>query len=130
MGNRVKLSSDILRLFTGEGDVVTWFNKLKLVAKLQKIEDITTLTLMYVEGNTLAVYLEMGERDHSDVESIEKRLTMAFSADSFEAYNKLRRVAWTGESVNVYAAEIRQLAGLVRYVGRGLEKTEKMAFSI
>ena len=54
MGNRVKLSSDILRPFTGGGDVV---------AKLQKIEDIVTLIPMYLEENALAVYLEMGERD-------------------------------------------------------------------
>ena len=36
-------SSDILRLFTGEGDLVTWLYMLKLVAKLQKIEDVATL---------------------------------------------------------------------------------------
>ena len=51
MGDRVKLSSDILRPFTGEGN---------LVAKLQKIEDIATLIPMYLEGNARAVYLEMG----------------------------------------------------------------------
>ena len=59
----MKLSSNILRPFTGEGDVVAWLNKLKLVAKLQRIEDIATLILMYLVGNALAVYLEMGERD-------------------------------------------------------------------
>ena len=51
----MKRSSDILRPFTGEGDVVTWLNKLKLVAKLEKIEDIATLIPMYLEGNVLAV---------------------------------------------------------------------------
>ena len=63
------LSSDILRLFTGEGYVVMWLNKLKLVVKLQKIEDIATLIPMYLEGNALAIYLEMGERDQPDGES-------------------------------------------------------------
>ena len=111
----------------GEGDVVAWFNKLKLVAKLQKIEEIVTLIPMYLEGYALAVYFEMGERDQSDAESIEKGLKTAFSEYSFEAYKKLRRVAWTGESVDVYAVEIRRLAGLVGYVGQGLEKTVKIA---
>ena len=115
-GDRVKLSSDILRPFTREGNVVVWLDKQKLVVKLQKIEDEATLILMYLEGNVLAVYLEMGERDQSDAESIEKGLKTVFSEDSFEAYNKLRRVAWTGELVDVYAAEIRRPAGLVRYV--------------
>ena len=58
MTDRVNLSSDILRPFTEEGDVVAWLNKLKLVTKLQKIEDIATLIPMYLEGNALAVYLE------------------------------------------------------------------------
>lgn len=128
MVDRVKLSGDILRPFTGEGDVVAWLNKLKLVAKLQKIEDVASLIPLYLEGNALAVYLEMGQRDQTDAESIEKILKTAFSESSFEAYNKLRKFAWTGESVDVYAAELRRLAGLSGYVGRGLERTVKMAF--
>ena len=78
----------------GEGNVVAWLNKLKLVMKLQKIKDLATLIPMNLEGNVLAVYLEMGERDQPDAESIEKRLKTVFSKDSFEADNKLRRVAW------------------------------------
>ena len=53
---------------------------------------------------------------------------MAFSEDTFEVYNKLRKVTWTGEPVDVYTVEIRWLAGLVGYTGRSLEKTVKMAF--
>ena len=68
----MRLSSDILRSFTGKGDVVTWLNKLKLVAKLQKIEDVASLIPMYLERNVLAVYVEMGEIDQTDAESIEK----------------------------------------------------------
>ena len=51
-----------------------------------------------------------------------------FSEDFFEAYNKLRRVAWTEESVDVYTVEIRRLAGLVGYMRWGLKKTGKMNF--
>ena len=88
----MKLSSDILRQFTGESDVVIWLNKLKLLAKLQKIEDVATLIPMYLEGNALVVYLEIGEKDQADTESIKKRLKIAFSEGAFEAYNKLRKV--------------------------------------
>ena len=91
----------------GEGDVVTWLNKLKLVAKLQKIEDIATFIPMYLEGNALTVYLEIGEKDQANAESIEKRLKMAFLEGAFEAFNKLRKVTRTGEPVDMYAAEIR-----------------------
>ena len=90
-----------------EGDVFVWLNKLKLVAKLQKIEDVAMLILMYLEGNVLTVYLEMGEKDQANAESIEKRLKTAFSEGTFEAYNKLRKVTWTGALVDVYTAEIR-----------------------
>ena len=119
MGERVRLSNDILRPFMGEGDVVTWLNNLKLVAKLQKIEVIVTLILMYLVGNVLTVHLEMGEKDQADAESIEKRLKTAFSEGTFEAYKKLRKVTWIGESVDIYAAEIRRLAGLIRYSWSG-----------
>ena len=43
--------------------------------------------------------------DQSNAESIEKGMKTAFPEDSFKASNKLRRVAWTGESVDVYAVE-------------------------
>ena len=128
MGEWVRLSSGILRPFTGKGDVVTWLNKQKLVAKLQKIEDVVTLIPMYLKGNALAFYLEMGEKDQTNSERIEKRLKMAFLEGVFEVYNKLRTVTWTGEPVDVYAVEIRWLAGLVGYLGWSLEKTVKMAF--
>ena len=89
MGDWVKLSSDILRPFMGEGNVVAWLNKLKLVTKVQQIEDIATLIPMYLEGNALAFDLEVGERDQFDAESIEKGLKTALSEDSFEAYNNV-----------------------------------------
>ena len=66
-----------------EGDVVTWLNELKLVAKLQKIEDVATLIPMYLGGNALAVCLEMREKDQADAENIEKRLKTSFSEGVF-----------------------------------------------
>ena len=62
---------------------------------------------MYWEGNALAGYLEMGEKNEADAENIGKRLKTAFSKDAFEAYNELIKVTWTGESVDIYAVKIR-----------------------
>ena len=73
IGEWVRLSSDIMRSFTGEGDVVVWLNKLKLVAKLQKTEDVVTLILMYLQENAIVVYLEMGEKDQADAERIKTK---------------------------------------------------------
>ena len=77
---------------------------------------------MYLEGNALAVYLDIGEKYQAGAESIEKRLKTAFSEGAFKAYSKLRKVTWTGEPVDVYTAEIRQLARLVGYTGQSLEE--------
>ena len=96
--------------------MVVWLNKLKLVAKLRKIEDVVTLIPMYLKGNAHTVYLEIGEKDQANAESIEKQLKMSFLEGIFEAYNKLRKVTWTGEPVDVYTVEIRRLAGLVIYM--------------
>ena len=91
----------------GEGNVVAWLNKLKLVAKVQKIEGIATLIPMYLEGNALKVYLEMGEKDQANTKSIEVRLKKAFSEGTFEAYNMLRKVTWIREPLHVYTEEIK-----------------------
>ena len=56
------------------------------------------------------------------------RLVMAFTEGPFEAYEKLKRFKWTGESVDVYANAIKRLAGLAGYVGIGLDQTAKLAF--
>ena len=76
---------------------------------------------MYLEGNALMVYLEIGEKDQVGAE---KRLKTAVLEGAFEAYNKLRKVTKTGEPVDVFAAEIRELAGLVGYTRQNI----KMAF--
>ena len=56
------------------------------------------------------------------------RLVTAFTKGPFEAYEKLKRFKWTGESVDVYANTIKRLAGLAGYVGIGLDRTAKLAF--
>ena len=128
MGDRLRLSSDVLKAYTGDGDVVRWLAKLKMVARLQKIEDVATLIPLYLEGNALSVYLEMNEAEQADADFIEARLKTAFAESAFDAYSQLRRITWTGEPVDVFATEIRRLAGLAGYAGMSLEKTVKMTF--
>ena len=52
----------------------------------------------------------------------------ALTEGPFEAYEKLKRFKWTGESVDIYANTIKRLAGLAGYVGIGLDHTAKLAF--
>ena len=66
---------------------------------------------MYLEGEALALYLEMDESDQLVVDEIEKRLKAAFSDDMFTACAKLVKYRWSGENVDVCVNEIRRLAG-------------------
>ena len=70
----------------------------------------------------------MSNEDQVRAEQTEMRLVMAFTGGPFEAYEKLKRFKWTGESVDVYANTIKRLAGLAGYVGIGLDQTAKLAF--
>ena len=81
----VKVTSDMIQPFSGEGDVVAWRQKIQLVAKLQKITDLASFLPLYLEGEALSLYLEMDSTDQLDIEEIEKRLKVAFSDDMFAA---------------------------------------------
>ena len=123
-----KVVSDAIKPFTGEGDVVSWLKKVELVAKLQKISDLASLIPLYLEGNALALYLEMSETDKASAAKIEERLLEAFTDDIFTAYGKLAKLRWTGEPVDVYANELRRLAGLAGFTGDALESIVRLNF--
>ena len=109
----VKVTSDMIRPFSGEGDVVAWLKKkIQLVEKLQKFTDLASFLPLYLEGEALALYLEMDSTDQLDIEEIKKRLKVAFSDAMFTAYAKLVKLRWSGEKVDVCANEIWRLAGL------------------
>ena len=127
MGDGFRLGSNVLKSYTGEGDVVAWLTKIKMVARLQKVEDVAALIALHLDGDALAVYLQMSAAEQADAEAIELRLQHAFAESAFVAYGKLRTITWTGEPVDVFATEIRRLAGLAGYAGRSLEHTVKMA---
>ena len=101
---------------------------MKLVAKLQKVQDLASFIPLFLHGDALALYLEMSNEDQVRAEQMEMRLVTAFAEGSFEAYEKLKRFKWTGESIDVYANTIKRLAGLAEYIRIGLDHTAKLAF--
>ncbi|XP_068233538.1 uncharacterized protein [Palaemon carinicauda] len=123
-----KITMDMIKPFTGEGDVVSWLKKVTLVAKLQKIVDLASFIPLYLEGDALALYLEMGDEDQECAAKIQEKLKVAFSDDPFSAFGKLVQLKWTGEPVDVYANEIRRLAGLAKFDKVGLENVMKLMF--
>ena len=121
--------SDILKPFSGKGDMVVWLlKKVRLVARLQHVNDVASLLPLYLEGDALALYMEMKEEDQKDISLIKARLREAFTDGTFTAYRKLTMVRWAGEHVDVYANKIRQLAGLAGFKEARLERFTKLAF--
>lgn len=126
----VKISADMMKPFSGDGDVVSWITKIELVAKLTGVKDEAAFIPLYLEGGAFAVYSEMDETTRADAALIKKGLKEAFSDSMFAAYGKLvpSGYKWTGESVDVYANELRRLAGLAGFTGTALEHIVKLAF--
>ena len=86
----LRLGKDVIPPFSGEGDVVGWIKKVKLVAKLQKVQDLASFIPLFLHGDALALYLEMSNEDQVWAEQIEMRLVAAFTERPFEAYEKLK----------------------------------------
>ena len=124
----VKLSRDMIKPFSGEGDLVAWLSKVKLVAKLQEVKDLSAFVPLFLEGDALAIYLELGESEQAIADRIEARLKEAFTDGPFIAFGKMARMKWAGEPVDVYANEIRRLAGLSGFSGKGLDRVVKLPF--
>ena len=127
---KVHISSDVIKPFSGESDVVAWLKKVRLVARLQNVDDVASFLPLYLEGDALALYMEMEEASQRDIEQIEARLKEAFTDNAFAAYRKLTLVRWAGERVDVFASKIRQLIGLAGFEGAETEKLTKLAFII
>ena len=83
------ISHEMIKPFSGKGDVAAWLRKVRLVANLQNIVDLASLIPLYLEGNALVLYLEMNECKKTDIKKIEDRLKEAFMEGVFEFYNKL-----------------------------------------
>ncbi|CAE1234399.1 unnamed protein product [Acanthosepion pharaonis] len=122
---KVRISSDVIKPFSGQGDVVACLKKVRLVARLQQVDDVARLLPLYLEGDALALYMEENQRD---IDQIEARLKQAFTDNAFSAYRNLTMVMWTGERVDIYANKIRQLVGLAEFEEAEMERLTKLAF--
>ena len=68
------------------------------------------------------------EAEQASAASIEAKLREVFTDGPFIAYRKLVLMRWTGDPVDVYANEIRRLAGLAGFTGSDLERIVKVSF--
>ena len=93
----------MVKVFDGFGDVATWLKKVKLVAKLRKIDALSAFIPLYLEGSAFKVFDQMAEADKEDAEKIEATLLDAFAQSNFDAYDAFRQRQWkTGEPADVF----------------------------
>lgn len=94
-----------------------------MVAELSEIKDLASFIPLFLEGDALALYLEMKKSNQLYTKKIKCKLQEAFAQGMFDTYGRLKRVLWLGEQVDVFASEIRRLAGLSGWGREGFKKT-------
>ena len=72
MEEKVHFSSDMVKSFDGEGDLMAWLTKVKLVTRLQKMDDFASFIPLFL-GDTLVLYLQLSE-DQLDADKIVAKL--------------------------------------------------------
>lgn len=106
--------TDIIKMYDGEGDFLEWLRKLQLVAKMQKVTDLTSFLPLFLSGGAFAVYEGLDEKVKSDFEQLTEALRKAFSVNRFTAFNQfIDRRLLPGESVDVFVSDLKRLAKLV-----------------
>ena len=114
--NSDKLTMDLRLIpeFDGAGQGVSeWLEKLELVCRLRGVTDLHNIVPLRLCGGAFSVYQQLNSTDKEDYDAIKSALTSAFAVDKFVAYEQFvgRRLC-SGESVDVYLADLRRLAVL------------------
>lgn len=126
--HNVTVGRDMVRPFDGTGDFIAWFTKVELIADINNVTKIASLIPVFLEGDALAIYLEMKKEDRKDLDKIKTRLQEAFADSPVKSFAKLVTLKWSGEQVDVYLNELRKFARLAGYEGKALEQTVRLCF--
>ena len=112
---QVKLSDVVTKYGdSASGDFAEWLEKLELVARLQKVDDLTSFLPLFLHGPAFAVYKQLKEEEKDDYTKLKAALLRAFGVDCYTAYEQLqRRVLQENETVDVYLADIQRLVTLM-----------------
>lgn len=98
---------------SSERSVAEWLEKLELICKLQKISDMASVITLRLTGMAFAVYQQLAESDKKSTDKVKEGLLAAFAVDQYVACEQLiTRKMYTGETPEVYLAELLRLASL------------------
>lgn len=80
MASKIRISSNTIRPFYGNRDVVAGISKIKVkaVVRLQGIDDVACLMALYIEGSMLVLCLEKDKKDQLSAAKIEQCLKEAY----------------------------------------------------
>ena len=112
MAKVVKLT-DVVKTFTGSGeeDIVTWIERLEIVAELQEIEDLAPVIPLFLEGPAYDVFTQLPKEERSNEKKVKERLIAAFGMSPSEAYSTFKaRALQSGEAPDGFLADLRRLA--------------------
>lgn len=97
--------------YNGETSPEEWIQKAELVCSLRGIARLEKVIPLRLTGGAFAVYQQMPDEDKPDAAKIKEALRRAFGIDKFVAYEQfVSRRLRTGESVEVYLADLKRLA--------------------
>ena len=65
---------EIIKNFDGSGDISVWLNKLKLIADMKGIPDLSVVLPLFLEGQAFAVYEHMPDEEKKSSKKIERTL--------------------------------------------------------
>ena len=111
-GPNVKLLSDLVRPFNGQGDIMEWLSKLELIADLRDVDRLEKVIPLFLEGSAHCLYVELSDSEKKSAQAIKSALIKAFGTNRFKAYEQFVRRFWHDESVDVYATDLKRLARL------------------
>lgn len=103
--------TDIITKYDGSGDLETWFEKLKLGAKLKGIDDIGTLLPLFLEGPAFRLFQHLPDGDKASHESVIFALRQSFGLTACAAYNKfICRKQNHDETLDHFLSDLKSLA--------------------
>ena len=82
----------LILLFDGSDSgqlIVEWFKKVELIYRLSGVKHIECVVPMHLSGGAYAVYQQLSEKKHADIECIKTTLYTAFALEPFTTWKQL-----------------------------------------
>ena len=89
-GPNVKILSDLVRPFDGQGDVMEWLSKIQLIADLREVTQLEKVIPLFLSGPAHCLYLDLSPEDKKSEQAIKNALIDAFGTNRFKAYDMFK----------------------------------------